>query len=167
MSTIHLWDNSWHVIPPNDGIKDSYGRRAKDLDYKNKKNSIEVLRVLSSSTIGKLMEDEEGELLIWPNSLFRENEDLKDQYIFRISEKNGNLIDSVTTNNIVGFIGRGNTDIQIHSRFSSIGVDGKGNDHFLYYMIEKVMGISLFSLTSSNRGDAQVLTFSYFYSLNY
>ena len=165
MSTIHLWDNSRHVIPPNDGMKDSFGRKPCDLKKRGDDSS---LKILSSYTIGDLMKDEENAVMLWPNSFYEGNEELKDQYIFRITEKDGKGIDSVTTGNVVGFIGKGlekkETNIRIHSRFSSIDKDGKGDDFFLYYMLEKVLAINMFSFTSSAGSKApQVFDFLLFF----
>ena len=109
MSTIHLWDNSWHVSESTEGQKDSFGRKAVDLSEccASKGISPNNLRPLSQTTIGKLMTDEKNEVMVWPNSFNEGYEDLKDQFIFRITEKDGKTIDSVTTNNVVGFIGKG------------------------------------------------------------
>ena len=156
MSTIHLWDNSWHVSEPTEGQKDSFGRESKSLK-RNGRDDI-CLRALSSSTIGELIADEECEVLVWPNSINEGYDELKDQYIFRITEKDGKTIDSLTTNNVVGFIGKGNTDIRIHSRFAS----SNDNDFFLYYMLEKVMAINSFSLSSSGK-EPEVFDFLLFF----
>jgi len=157
---IHLWDNSWHIPSPNDDLQDSFGRKPHDLKYCNSSSKInaEDLRALSSSTIGELMADEECEVLVWPNSFNEGYDELKDQYIFRITEKDGKTIDSVTTNNVVGFIGKSNTDIRIHSRFAS----SNDNDFFLYYMLEKVMAINTFSLSSSGK-EPEVFDFLLFF----
>ena len=156
MSTIHLWDNSWHVSEPAGGQKDSFGREPKPL--KRNGNDNMCLRALSSFTIGELMADEECEVLVWPNSINEGYDELKDQYIFRITEKDGKTIDSLTTNNVVGFIGKGNTDIRIHSRFAS----SNDNDFFLYYMLEKVMAINTFSLSSAGK-EPEVFDFLLFF----
>lgn len=156
MSTIHLWDNSWHVSEPTEGQKDSFGREPKS--FKKNGNDDICLRTLSSSAIGEMMADEECEVLVWPNSLNEGYDELKEQYIFRITEKDGKTIDSLTTNNVVGFIGKGKTDIRIHSRFAS----SNDNDFFLYYMLEKVMAINTFSLSSSGK-EPEVFDFLLFF----
>jgi len=168
MSTIHLKDNTWHVVGSSfdDSRQVQYGREPKKLDIR--KGDSENLRSLSLSTIGELMKSEGGELLVWPNSFNEGYEELKDQYVFRITEKDGTGIDSITTGNVVGFIGKGpekrGTNIRIHSRFSSIDKDGKGNDFFLYYMLEKVLAINTFSFTSSAGSNApQVFDFLLFF----
>lgn len=167
MNTIYLKDNSWHIVDwiSDDLRRDQFGRKPEKL--KGRWNS-ENLRILSSSTIGELMKSEGGEVLVWPNSFNEGYEGLKDQYIFRITEKDGKGIDSITTGNVVGFIGKGpekrGTNIRIHSRFSSIDKDGKGNDFFLYYMLEKVLAINTFSFTSSAGSNApQVFDFLLFF----
>ena len=104
------------------------------------------------------MADEECEMLVLPNSFNEGYDELKSQYIFRITEKDGKTIDSVTTNNVVGFIGKSNTDIRIHSRFAS----SNDNDFFLYYMLEKVMAINTFSLSSSGK-EPEVFDFLLFF----
>ena len=150
MSTIHLWDNSSHYISGD------YAPSSRCLELplskgKPKQDVIESLRALSSSTIGNLMGDEENAVLMWPNSFSNCNEELKDQYIFRIAEPNGKSIDSVTTGNVVGFIGVGNTDVRIHSRFSP---KSHKNDHFLYHMLDKVLAINISPwLTSASNQD--------------
>jgi 5-methylcytosine-specific restriction endonuclease McrBC regulatory subunit McrC len=142
-------------------MKDSFGRKPRDL---KKSGDDASLKILSSYTIGDLMKEEENAVMVWPNSFYEGNEELKEQFIFRITEKDDNKIDSVTTNNVVGFIGKKRTNIRIHSRFSSIDKDGKGDDFFLYYMLEKVLAINTFSFTSSAGSNApQVFDFLLFF----
>ena len=169
MSTIHLWDNSWHMSEPTEGQKDPFGRKAVDLSKccTSKVISSNNLRPLSQTTIGKLMEDEKNEVMVWPNSFNEGYEELKDQYIFSITEDK-NTINSITTGNVVGFIGVGSgqskVDIRIHSRFSSDKCKNNNevNDFFLYYMLEKVMAINTFSLSSSGK-EPEVFDFLLFF----
>lgn len=163
MSTIHLWDNSWHVPNPDDSMKDSFGRKPCALNKKNGKDDI-VLRTLSSTTIGDLMKSEECDVLVWPHSFQDSVDEIKDQYIFRISEKDGRKIDSLTTGNVVGFIGKENTHIRIHSRFTSdVGKGGKVNDYFLYHMLSKVMAANWFNLDTSSSSQDSVFDFLLFF----
>ena len=153
---IHLWDNSWHVPQPDENMKDSFGR--KPCELKKQKNDDKVLKEFSSYTIDELMKSEGNAVLIWPNSFQEGNDELKDQYIFRVLERNGKSIE-ITTNNVVGFIGKSEeknqTDIRIHSRFSSEKPDKEGNvnDFFLYHMLSKVMAINMFDLPTSSGTD--------------
>jgi len=57
-----------------------------------------------------------------------------EQKIFELS--NGCL----TTGNIMGFVGKGNTQLRITSRFAQ----SDKNDYFLHYMLQKVLSINLF-----------------------
>ena len=169
MSIVHLWDNSWHVSEPTGEQKDSFGRKAIELNKCCGSKSIKAkaLRSLSQTTIGKLMEDEGNEVIVWPNSFNEGYEELKDQLIFNITEKANETINSITTNNVVGFIGLGSNgkgkskvDIRIHSRFASSEKD----DYFLYYMLEKTMSINQFNWdTSSSKDGPQVFDFLLFF----
>lgn len=169
MSIVHLWDNSWHVSEPTGEQKDSFGRKAIELGKCRDLKSIKAkaLRPLSQTTIGKLMEDEGNEVIVWPNSFNEGYEELKDQLIFNITEKANETINSITTNNVVGFIGLGSNgkgkskvDIRIHSRFASSEKD----DYFLYYMLEKTMSINQFNWdTSSSKDGPQVFDFLLFF----
>ena len=146
MSTIDLWDNSWHVKEPSDSARDRYGR--KPCPVTSFRGTKEILCQLSSFTISEMMDADEVNVIVWPQSFIEGFEAIKDQYILRITEKHGNNIDSITTGNIVGFIGKGDTHIRIHSRFSAIDKEDKNkwnvkNDYFLIYMLEKVMAINL------------------------
>ena len=163
-SLIHLWDNSWHCVPNPDGsMNDSFGRKPCDLK-KSERNDDQVLRTLASVTIGDLMKSDECDVLVWPHSFQDSVDEIKDQYIFRISEKDGRKIDSLTTGNVVGFIGKGNTHIRIHSRFSSdVGKGGKLNDYFLYHMLSKVMVANWFNLDTSSSSQDSVFDFLLFF----
>lgn len=161
-SIIHLWDNSWHVPNPDESVTDSFGRKPRPLNKKGKDDS--VLRTLSSMTIGDLMKTEGCDVLVWPHSFQDSVDEIKDQYIFQISEKDGKNIDSLTTGNVVGFIGKGDTHIRIHSRFSSNG--GKGDeekDYFLYHMLSKVMAANWFNLDTSSSSKDSVFDFLLFF----
>jgi len=151
MSTIHLWDNSWHVNEQTDSSKDRYGRKPHRI---KEFRGASVLRQLSSSTISEMMEADRLNVIVWPQSIIEGYEAIKDQYIFRITEKDGAKIDSIITGNIVGFIGKGDTHIRIHSRFSATDEnEKKENDYFLIYMLEKVMAINLFDLKTKSSSD--------------
>lgn len=148
---IHLWDNSWHIQETNDSSRDRYGRKPLVVKYRG---ATEILRHLSSFMISEIMKDEETDVLVWPQSFIKGYEAIKDQYIFQITEKDGKNIDSITTGNIVGFIGKDKTDIRIHSRFSTIDEKKEEvNDFFLYYMLEKVMAVNLFDLKTKSSSD--------------
>ena len=157
MDEIHFWDNSWHVEEPSDSARDRYGRKPCPLHYSIHNDTLN-LRALASSTIYEMMEVGNANVIVWPQSIIDGYEAIKNQYIFQITEKDGARINSITTGNIVGFIGKGDTHIRIHSRFSAIDKKDKNkweikNDYFLYYMLEKVMAINLFDLKTLSSSD--------------
>lgn len=161
---IHLWDNSWHVPNPDESMKDSFGRKPRPLNKNKNGKDDHVLRTFASVTIGDLMKSDECDVLVWPHSFQDSVDEIKDQYIFRISEKDGKSIDSLTTGNVVGFIGKKNTHIRIHSRFSSDGgKGGKVNDYFLYHMLSKVMAANWFNLDTSSSSQDSVFDFLLFF----
>lgn len=97
----------------------------------------EFLRLLSGSLINDLCTQK---LLIYPQS-------------FNLGDANGRILEyvergenqpaAVYTNNMLGFVGKGDTDVFIHSRFSN------GNDdYFLHYMLMRIAGMSVFDFDS-------------------
>ena len=159
---IHLWDNSWHAPSLDESVKDSFGRKPRPLNKKVRDDS--VLCTLSSTSIGDLMKDEGCDVLVWPYSFQDSVDEIKNQCIFQISEKNGKNIDSLTTGNVVGFIGKGNTHIRIHSRFSSdVNKGGNVNDYFLYYMLGRVMAANWFNLDTSSSAQDSAFDFLLFF----
>ena len=51
----------------------------------------------------------------------------------------------IQTTNLVGFIGKGNVEIEINSRFSG-KENGNEQDYFLYYMLSKVFSANIVNL---------------------
>ncbi len=148
-SPILLFDNSWHVHDLDESMYDSFGRKALPLTG-IKGAARDNVRLLASYTIGELMETNNDAIYLWPYRQKEVDGDLKKQNLFKITEKDGKSIDSITTNNIVGFIGCNGTDVRIRSRFSH----GK-DDYFLYYMMEKVLAVNMVNFeTSTSRQDA-------------
>ncbi len=73
-------------------------------------------------------------LLIFSN----QKESILNKYIFSIDGT------SISTNNIMGFVGLNECEVTIHSRF-----DSDDNDFFLHYMLQRVFSINLFDLKHS------------------
>lgn len=161
MNLLHLWDNSWHVPPPNENLQDSFGRSPRDLELNSGKPTTDFIKSLALRTIGDLMDSEMDSVLVFPNSFREGSDELKNQYIFQLSLDDNGIIKSLTTNNIIGFIGSGNTDIRIHSRFYNL--KGSINDFFLYYMLERVLAINLFKMPTSSSNTNMVFDFLLFF----
>ncbi|MGZ2372030.1 McrC family protein [Ancylomarina sp. YFZ004] len=79
-------------------------------------------------------EDANNNLLIFSNG----KETIRNEHIFSINET------TISTNNIMGFVGLNESEVTIKSRFS----DGE-KDYFLHYMLQKVFSINLFDLKHS------------------
>ena len=77
----------------------------------------------------------EDNIFIFPNDLTHTPDLDKDQKIFEtVNQK-------IKTGNVIGFLGYGQERLTISSRFSD-----ESNDHFLHYLLQKVLNINLTSL---------------------
>ena len=74
-------------------------------------------------------------IFIFPNDLTHTPDLEKDQKIFETVNQ------EIKTGNVIGFLGCGQERLTISSRFSD-----KYNDHFLHYLLQKVLNINLTSL---------------------
>ena len=153
---LKLIDNTGHENPLN--------------NKKNKKKYADFLSSISDKTIKEL--DDEGGILVWPHSF----KDCKDNNIakMKILEYRDNFIQ---TNNLVGFIGNGEVEIEINSRFSverettttqkKQEKKGAGKtevatiDYFLYYMLSKVFSANIVNLEVGG-GSLKELDFLFF-----
>lgn len=116
----------------------------------------ELLRdKLSHRSVGSLCNDN-PELLIFPHCLGERRKEFCDAEICTVV---GNTI---TTGNLMGFIGVENdehrAELSIRSRFQQ---DGK-EDYFLHYLLEKVFHINLLKLPTSG-GDSETFEFILFH----
>ena len=77
----------------------------------------------------------EDNIFIFPNDLTHTPDLDKDQKIFETANQ------KIKTGNVIGFLGYGQERLTISSRFSD-----ESNDHFLHYLLQKVLNINLTSL---------------------
>lgn len=115
-------------------------------------NDLENLRKIANKTIGELQS--ESGILIFPPRVEETNDRIKDSVIFKLKEKEDSFY--LDTENIMGFIGRKNTELNICSKFTHRDYNGnlsEKNDFFLHYMLEKVCHINLTDLKSSRSPD--------------
>ena len=90
-------------------------------------------QLLLDRILGNL--SQEANIFIFPNDLQYSPDLDKDQKILEtVNQK-------IKTGNVIGFLGYGQERLTISSRFSS-----KGDDHFLHYLLQKVLHINLTSL---------------------
>ena len=89
--------------------------------------------LLLDRTLESLSQDER--VFIFPNDLKNSPDLEKDQKIFETVNQ------EIKTGNVIGFLGCGQERLTISSRFSD-----ESNDHFLHYLLNKVLHINLTSL---------------------
>ena len=77
----------------------------------------------------------EDSIFIFPNDLKHSSDLERDQKIFETFNQ------EIKTGNVIGFLGYGQERLTIASRFSD-----ESNDHFLHYLLQKVLNINLTSL---------------------
>lgn len=96
----------------------------------------------------------EKNLLIFPNEL-RETEDrIGEEPVFGYIPVKGEDDAALSsyqlrTGNIMGFIGKGKSQMRIYSRF-----DTEDNDYFLHYMLQRVLSINLFDMNHTSKDEA-------------
>lgn len=97
-----------------------------------------LLRLLANTSVKDLTS--RHNLLVYPQSF-----DLGDGTSRVLGyDENDDIPDTVYTGNMIGFVGRNDTDIFIHSRFGS-----KENDYFPHYMLMKICGLNVFNFPTS------------------
>jgi 5-methylcytosine-specific restriction endonuclease McrBC regulatory subunit McrC len=101
-------------------------------------DELDDLRVISDMEISNISLEDYPNLLVFPDSFSSYDRDLGKKVICSIADEGRKLC----TNSMVGFIGRNNTHLSIHSRFADNGKE----DFFLHYMLQKVAKINLFNL---------------------
>lgn len=105
--------------------------------------ALDDLRHIADCSLDRLRDMSGNELWLFPRRGSRYDDKIQDQVIFNIS---GNII---STGNIMGFVGYGDTELTIRSRFSN----SDGNDWFMQYMLQKVFAINIFDLKHANSSD--------------
>lgn len=101
------------------------------------------LRQLANISIDKLRDQTGNDLWLFPKKGDRYDDKIENQFLF---ELDGEVL---TTNNIMGFVGCGDTELTIRSRFSN----KDGNDWFMQYMLQKVFAINIFDLKHTKSTD--------------
>lgn len=99
------------------------------------KNYIPDFDIVANKRISNLISEDNPNLLIFPNDLSQNGDKISEEHIFTLHET------TLTTGNIMGFIGVNDSEITIQSRFAK-----NNQDYFLHYMLQKVFSINLFDL---------------------
>ena len=92
---------------------------------------------LSQALLDKTLDNlsREDNIFIFPNDLMNSPDLDRDQKILETVNQ------EIKTGNVIGFLGYGQERLTISSRFSE-----ESNDHFLHYLLQKVLNINLTSL---------------------
>ena len=92
---------------------------------------------LSQALLDRTLDNlsQEDNIFIFPNDLMNSPDLDKDQKILETVNQ------EIKTGNVIGFLGYGQERLTISSRFSD-----ESNDHFLHYLLQKVLHINLTSL---------------------
>ena len=134
---------------------------ACNADFAKIENIYKDLTCVANISLKELA-DKNRNLLVFPKT-FSQEEGIDESPIFYLSgplQTPENI--KLETFNIMGFIGVGNTQLQIRSRFET----GK-EDFFLYYLLQKVYSLNLFNLKfSSGTGYFDFLLFLFPQFLN-
>ena len=101
-------------------------------------DELDDLRAIADVEISNITLEDYPNLLVFPDSFNSYDRDFGRKVICSIEDEGRKL----RTNSMVGFIGRNNTHLSIHSRFADNGKE----DFFLHYMLQKVAKINLFNL---------------------
>lgn len=99
---------------------------------------------IADKTIAELCRENE-KLLIFPYSIESSDDRIGESSVMSILNTDDPDKVRISTGNVMGFIGVGNLQIKIKSRFD------KGRDDFLlHYMLQKVLSFNLFDLSHNN-----------------
>lgn len=103
----------------------------------------ENLSKIANFTIRNLCENNNSNLLIFPQQLDIHHDGIADSYIFTMDSQ------KLQTGDLLGFIGINDSQITISTRFSKNDIE----DYFLHYMLQKVFHINLLDLQHSISND--------------
>ena len=108
------------------------------------RNDITDLFPITDIKIEELCKEHKS-LLIFPPEIKHSDDRIGSSYILNILNTTNPDQVRLTTNNIMGFIGIGNLQIKIKSRF-----DEGREDYLLHYMLQKVLSFNLFDFRHNN-----------------
>lgn len=110
---------------------------------------------IANKPISDLLDEKGNGLLVFPYSFRECKDEVGKQQIFSIQTQWKDCQCTkvtIETGNLAGFIGIGNTNVAICSRFSESTVCGK--DYFLHYMLQKVLWLNIFKFIHSTDNES-------------
>ena len=108
------------------------------------RKDVAALFPIADKTIAELCRDNEN-LLIFPFSIETSDDRIGESSVMSILNTADPDTVRISTGNVMGFIGVGNLQVKINSRFD-VGRD----DYLLHYMLQKVLSFNLFDLSHNN-----------------
>lgn len=108
------------------------------------RNDVSALFPIADKTIGQLCRENEN-LLIFPYCIDDSDDSIGESSVVSILNTDDSEKVKISTGNIMGFIGIGNLQVKIQSRF-----DEGHDDYMLHYMLQKVLSFNLFDLSHNN-----------------
>lgn len=108
------------------------------------RKDVAALFPIADKTIADLCRENEN-LLIFPFSIETSDDRIGDSSVMRIINTSDPDTVRIKTENVMGFIGVGNLQVKIKSRF-----DNGRDDYLLHYMLQKVLSFNLFDLSHNN-----------------
>lgn len=109
-----------------------------------RRNDVAELFPIADKTIAELCRENEN-LLIFPFSIETSDDRIGESSVMNILNTDDPDKVRISTGNVMGFIGVGNLQIKIKSRF-----DTGRDDFLLHYMLQKVLSFNLFDLSHNN-----------------
>ena len=108
------------------------------------RNDVAALFPIADKTIAELCRENEN-LLIFPFSIETSDDRIGESSVMSILNTDDPEKVRISTGNVMGFIGVGELQIKIKSRF-----DTGRDDFLLHYMLQKVLSFNLFDLSHNN-----------------
>ena len=108
------------------------------------RNDVAELFPIADKTIAELCRENEN-LLIFPFSIETSDDRIGESSVMNILNTDDPEKVRISTGNVMGFIGVGDLQIKIKSRF-----DTGRDDFLLHYMLQKVLSFNLFDLSHNN-----------------
>ncbi len=108
------------------------------------RKNVAALFPIADKTIAELCRENEN-LLIFPFSIETSDDRIGESSVMSILNTADPDTVRISTGNVMGFIGVGNLQVKINSRFD-VGRD----DYLLHYMLQKVLSFNLFDLSHNN-----------------
>ena len=121
------------------------GKDIKELSENElSETAIDDLQLIANQKIKNIRLEKHPNLFIFPPNDSEYGDEIGDGTIFSLDDT------TLTTNNIMGFVGVNNTRLTITSRFAQ----NDDNDYFLHYMLQRVLSINAVHLDQSKNKES-------------